>query len=112
MAMIIKIHVPAEGFSVTRDYDIHSERIELQGLIEAYMTHLYAGESMTLTCIRRDDIMIIKLESDEWYKAGPHTEMEYQELVKYYKKDRIEEVEKVECKTVVVHALEWGGERE
>ncbi len=55
MAMIIKIHVPAEGFSVTRDYDIHSERIELQGLIEAYMTHLYAGESMTLTCIRRDD---------------------------------------------------------
>lgn len=37
MAMIIKIHVPAEGFSVTRDYDIHSERIELQGLIEAYL---------------------------------------------------------------------------
>ena len=44
MTFIVKISVPAESFSVTRDYDIHAERIELQGLIEAYMTHLYAGE--------------------------------------------------------------------
>lgn len=57
-------------------------------------------------------IMIVKLESGEWSTTGPHTEAEYQEIVKDYKKATIEEVERIECKTVVVHALEWGGGQE
>ena len=49
MTFIVKISVPVEGFSATRDYDIHAERIELQGLIVAYMTHMYEGDRITLS---------------------------------------------------------------
>lgn len=56
-------------------------------------------------------ILVIKLESGEWYITGPHAESKYQEIVSYYKNATIEEVHnKKISKATLLHCLEWGGE--
>lgn len=59
MTFIIEITSKSEGYTASYDYDIYEQKEKLLSDIETYMIHLYAGESMTLSCTRRDDGEII-----------------------------------------------------